>query len=147
MKISETILNTKPNSIKRKKTNATNGFGDLLQTEETSETSEMQNTTSVGSSIINFNTLNILTSINDKNFIKNQNVNWGKEALSELENLRKAIVFGNLSYNTLQSLEEKLENLPYNTEDLELHNIIEEIKTRTSVELEKIKRFYGSKKE
>ena len=147
MKIIETNLNPKLNSIKKKKTNSGSGFDSLIGAEEVEVNSEISSVGSVSNSIINFDALNFITSLNDKEFIKKQNIDWAKDALEKLESLRKSIVFGSLSLNTLQNLEEKLDILPYDTEDTELKSIIDDIKVRISVETEKIKRFYGEKKQ
>lgn len=146
MKISEIKSTTNTSKIKKKKADTGSEFNNLMGVDETKGAGLVSESITVNTNPISLDTLNILSSLGDKNFSKKQGIDWSKDIIEELESLRNAILLGRVSYNTLQNIEQKLENLPYDIQDEELGNIIDEISVRASVELAKIERLHGSKK-
>lgn len=141
MKITETYTVNKLSKASRKKTDASSGFGELLDVDEAQGSESPQGLTPL-MGLSSIGTLNILPTLDEENFKKQQNINWGKEALESLRILRDTLVYGRVSYATLQKLEEQLENIPYESADPKLKEIIDGIKVRTAVEVEKLKTNY-----
>jgi hypothetical protein len=74
---------------------------------------------------------------------RKRNIEYGKDLLSSLEDLRDQILIGNISHNSLLNIEQRLDNLPINSQDEKLLNIVEEIRTRAAVEAEKLKKQFN----
>ena len=138
MKITETYTGNKLGRVNKARNSSASGFGELLDVEEQQSANVAQSLGSL-SGLVSISSLNILPTLEDENFKKQQNINWGKQALESLRILRDTMVYGRVSYATLQKLEEQLENIPYESADPALKDIIDGIKVRTAVEVEKLK--------
>ncbi|HCR85222.1 MAG TPA: hypothetical protein DIV86_00935 [Alphaproteobacteria bacterium] len=140
MKITETYTSNKITKSNRKKfSSAAGGFEELLEVNEAMENTGAASLGSM-SGVVSLSSFSLLTGMDDDILKKQQNINWGKEALDTLRTLRDAMVYGRVSYTTLQRLEEQLNNLPYESADPKLKEIIDGIKVRAAVEVEKLKK-------
>ncbi len=143
MKVSDINENYKISQLKKlKKTSKVSGdFSNLLVGDDVTATTSLSNSseTQAINSINPLNSINLISNFESSNS-RQISIEYGKDLLSQLENLKKALILGVFEYNTLQSIEARLNNISINTEDAKLKNIIEEIKTRAIVEAEKLKK-------
>ncbi|MDX1950057.1 MAG: flagellar assembly protein FliX [Rickettsiales bacterium] len=143
MKVGDINENYKISQAKKLKkiTTQSGDFSNLLSSDEIFSANLTSETNSI-SALTNINPLNSINFIdsfapsNSRQFVIEQ----GKDLLQNLENLRKALILGVYEHNSLLNLEARLNNISINDEDKEIKNIIEEIKTRAAVELEKFKK-------
>lgn len=145
MKITEIPNNIRLSGVKKKKGNAVSegAFSGMLEeTDSVQETSDTETSISVNS-VISADVMSVLNSAQDDSFNKKLNIEWGRDILEDLERIRNQILMGVISERALHQVEEKLKNIPLESEDLKLKNIVEEIRTRAAVELAKLARFKG----
>lgn len=91
-------------------------------------------------SINPLNALNFIDGFSESEAQKKA-IEYGKDMLRSLETLKKALILGVLEYNTLQNIQVRLNNIKVETADAELKSLLEEIKTRAVVEIEKQKKY------
>ncbi len=141
MRITETSSNFKSAKVKKAKDAKQADFLGLLNTGAADDVSETSASGEV-ESVANLNSLNSLSFSSDFSERETQKMNlkYGKDMLKSLELLKKAIILGALEYNTLHNISERLNIIPVEPADLELKSLIEEIRTRASVEIEKLKK-------
>ena len=129
---------------KKEKSGAKGDFSSLLtQTDESSESTSAQQAHSVAS----VSSAGLLTPVTEeqKQFGTNQeNVDFGKELIQEMKELRDMILLGSVSYSTLLNIEKRLNEIPLAPEDEKLKSIVEDIKVRASVEIEKIRKHFNN---
>jgi hypothetical protein len=106
----------------------------------TQEVVQVQNTSNI-QSVISIDTMGVFSNIANEEYIVKENIDWSKNLLKELENIKYQILNGKISYNTLLNLKERLNNIPINPSDVKLKQIVEDIEIRATVELEKLKKF------
>ncbi len=95
-------------------------------------------------SVLSIDSIGLLAQAGDEEFVKQQNVSWGKDVLDQLEAIKYQILNGKISYSTLLNLKERLNNIPVNPADHKLRSIVQEIEIRAAVELEKLKKLSES---
>lgn len=141
MRITETTSNFRASRAKKSKNSAQANFFGLLNSDATEDIKEAQNDAGI-------TTLNTINSLNNIGFsadfsekeARKLNLEYGRDVLKSLELLKKAIILGALEYNTLLNITERLNIIPVEPADLELKSLIEEIRTRAAVEIEKLKK-------
>lgn len=142
MKVSDVINNIKVSDIKKKKnSSASEGiFSGMLETDEATEVTDIEVPVSVNS-VISEDAISILQSSHDENFNNKLNIEWGRDILEDLEKVRNQILMGKISERALHNIEEKLNNIPLESQDVKLKNIVDEIRTRAAVELAKLAKY------
>lgn len=143
MKITETNNNYKLNKLKKKSAEgATEDFSSFMSEPASSatEASQIQSTSST-SGILPVNSLAMINGLDNDSFVKKENIDWGKDILDELNDLKGRILSGNVTEKSLHNISERLNNIPVETADESLKDLVEEIKTRAVVELAKLERF------
>jgi len=85
--------------------------------------------------------LKVFFGANDESFNNKLNVEWSRDLLDDLEIIRNQLLMGSISERGLHRLQEKLNNIPLESEDKKLKDIVDEITTRAAVELAKLERF------
>lgn len=149
MRITETSSNFKTSQTKKAKNSKGSGFSGLLSggVEGAENANEAQSAASM-SSLNSLNIIGFSSGVSERQ-AREFNMEYGKDMLKSLELLKKAIILGVLEYNTLHNISERLNIIPVEPADFELKSLIEEIRTRAAVELEKLKKIggYAYKKE
>lgn len=145
MLISDVKSGSKVNQTRRKGASKATG-NDLFSLElEANSTPaqdvvQVQNTSNI-QSVISIDTMGVFSNIANEENVRKQNVDWSKDLLKQLENIKYQILNGKISYNSLLNLKERLNNIPINPSDIKLQQIVEQIEIRAAVELEKLKKF------
>jgi Class II flagellar assembly regulator len=144
MKITDANSSSKISSAKRKKnvggSAGTSAFSDIFgAASESAEVSSTPAPVNIGS-VISPDSLGFLNNINNEEYTKKQNIEWGNDILKTLEGIKYQILNGKISYGSLLDLNQRLNNIPLNSADFKLKQIIEEIEVRAAVELEKYKK-------
>jgi hypothetical protein len=146
MLINELNNNNRTTSVKRKKLNNSSdkaSFDSALSGLDASIEASSVATSPAGNisniqSLISLDALGILSQLGNEEFVKKQNIDWGKAILNELESIKHQILNGKISYTSLLSLKERLNNIPINSNDTKLKGIIEQIVIRAEVEIAKL---------
>jgi hypothetical protein len=144
MRINDVNTSSKITSVKKKKgasgsTSASSVFS-LDSTSTESAHDQIQETHNISNiqSVLSIDSIGILSQAANEEFIKHQNIIWGKDVLKQLEIIKYQILNGKVSYSSLLSLKERLNNIPINPNDHKLREIIEQIQIRAEVEIEKL---------
>lgn len=142
MRITDVTNSIKVSDLKKKKNStASEGvFSGMLESEEAAEVTDTEVSLTVGS-VISADLLSTLNGGQDETFNNKLNVEWGRDILQDLTQLRNQILIDKISENALHRVEEKLNNIPLKSGDDNLKNIVEEIRTRAAVELAKLEKF------
>ncbi len=145
MRIDGTNSSSKTDKTRKKKgadkSGATDAFSAIFETPETNDApiQETHNLVSI-QSVLTIDALNVLSNANNQDYLKQENIGWGRETLKHLEGIKYQILNGKISYSALLTLQERLKNIPINPTDIKLKDIVQEIEVRAAVELEKLKR-------
>jgi hypothetical protein len=145
MLISDIKSGSKVNQTRRKGASKASG-NDLFSLEleassaNAQEVAQVQNTSNI-QSVISLDSMGVFSNIANEEYIVKENIDWSKNLLKELENIKYQILNGKISYNSLLNLKERLNNIPINPSDAKLKQIVEDIEIRAAVELEKLKKF------
>ncbi len=122
------------------KSSQASAFSDIMgAASENSDVEQAPAAVNIGP-VLSMDSLGFLSNINNEEFVKKQNIDWGKDVLTELNSIKYQILNGKISYSSLLSLKERLNNIPLNSSDYKLKQIIEDIEVRAAVELEKFKK-------
>lgn len=148
MKISDVNSGSKTDKTRKKKgaDKASGGeFSAIFDTPRAdgSPIQEMHNIVNI-QSVLSIDALNVLSNASNQDFIKQENISWGRDTLKHLESIKYQILNGKVSYSALLSLKERIQNIPINPSDIKLKDIVQEIEIRAAVELEKLKRMTES---
>jgi hypothetical protein len=142
MRITDTGSSSKVNNTKRKKgvsaASGTGAFAEIFGAENGVDAAPEASAPANVGSVLSLDSLNMLANLNNEEFVKKQNIDWGRDILSELESIKYQILNGKISYASLSNLKERLHNIPLNSQDNKLKQIVEEIEIRAAVELEKL---------
>lgn len=111
-----------------------------VQIEPQAQTQDAQNIVNI-QSVLSIDSLNLLNGVMDKKYSSKLNLDWGFDVLKYLDQIKHQILNGKVSYSSLLSIRDRLNNIPIDPSDQRLAEIIEQIKTRAEVEVEKIKKF------
>jgi hypothetical protein len=149
MRIDGTNSTSKTDKTRKKKgadkTGAADAFSAIFDTPQTTDSPIEATQNLVGiQSVLSIDALNVLSNASNQDYIKQENVNWGRDTLKHLEGIKYQILNGKVSYSALLTLQERLKNIPINPTDIKLKDIVQEIEVRAAVELEKLKRMTES---
>ena len=124
-------------TTKKRGVSASGNFAGLLASEEASESEHPQATNAAGSVALVNNFL-ALQEIPDELLQRKKLVQQGNSMLDTLENLRRQLLSGHISYSTLRDIEREVNQQKQMINDPQLQAIVAEIELRAAVEMAKL---------
>lgn len=143
MRISDVNSSSKTSGPKKKKgVTGTGAFSAIFEAEESQAPAPVEAAPGISAMqpVLSLDALGLLANSSNEEFIKRENIDWGKGILQELNGIKHQILNGKISYASLSDLKDKLNNIPLNTQDSTLKQIIRDIEIRAAVEMEKLKK-------
>ncbi|MEZ5691690.1 MAG: flagellar assembly protein FliX [Rickettsiales bacterium] len=138
MKI-ETYNNLKniDKSKKRAGAGKSSSFSNMLDISENSDTIKTSSTANIAPSQQISGILS-LQELSDEEINRQKSVKYGNDLLDTLEQLRKRLLIGTMSMDTLRNIKTQLSKQKQNVMDPHLLSIIDDIDLRAAVELAKL---------
>ena len=139
MKITETSPLSSAAKLKKKKHDSDSGFGELLDAAEETESTEGAAPFAPSQNIDSLSSLLSLQEVSDEDVKRRRAMHSSQAALDSLEELRRELLFGELSTRMVARMEEKLAQLrQQNVSDPRLQSVIDDIELRLAVEVAKL---------
>ena len=145
MRITDVNTSQKTGQVKKKNKTGKSSSGSVFSIDAAENSSggeaiqETQNLVNI-QSVLSIDSIGLLSQASNEDYVKQQNISWGHDTIKHLEAIKYQILNGKVSYSSLLSLKERLNNIPINPADIKLRNIMMDIETRAAVEFEKLKR-------
>lgn len=139
IKVNETSPIHSPAKLKKKRSDDDSGFGALLDAAEESDAPSSSRGSAPTQNIDTLNSLLSLQEVSDEELSKQRAMQSGYSALDSLEELRRELLFGDISQQTVEHMQQRLSNLRQALPgDETLKHVIDDIELRLAVELAKL---------